>query len=108
MVERGIDIASAYKLADINRASYCRPESDWRKHDAAAAIDAINNELKRSPQAGFWKCYGRIRHKGYPFNHKRVYRVYCQMGLNLKRWIKRILSKPIVQPLTVVAQANHQ
>ena len=107
LVERGVDIASACKLADLSRASYYRRERDWRKQDAAV-IDAINNELKRSPQAGFWKCYGRIRHKGYPFNHKRVYRVYCQMGLNLKRRVKRVLPKRIVQPLVVVAQANHQ
>jgi hypothetical protein len=68
LVERGIDVASACKLANLSRASYYRPERDWHKQDAAV-IDAINNELKRSPQAGFWKCYGRIRHKGYPFNH---------------------------------------
>ena len=107
MVERGVDIASACELANISRASYYRPERDWRKQDAAV-IDVINNELTRSPRAGFWKCYGRIRHKGYLFNHKRVYRVYCQMGLNLKRRTKRVLPKRIVQPLTVVAQANHQ
>ena len=52
LVERGIDIASACKLAGPSRASYYRPERDWRKRDAAV-IDAINNELKRSPQAGF-------------------------------------------------------
>ena len=107
LVERGVDITSACQLADISRSTYYRPERDWRKQDAAV-IDAINNELKRSPQAGFWKCFGRIRHKGYPFNHKRVYRVYCQMGLNLKRRVKRVLPKRIVQPLAVVAQANHQ
>src|SRR5690606_40628192 len=95
------------KLADISRATYYRPERDWRKQDAAV-IDAINNELKRSPQAGFWKCYGRIRHKGYPFNHKRVYRVYCQMGLNLKRRVTRVVPKRIVKPLAVVAHANPQ
>ena len=71
LVEYGIDIASACKLADLSRASYYRPERDWRKRDAAS-IDAINNELKRLPQVGFWKCYGCIHHKGYPFNHKRV------------------------------------
>lgn len=107
LVERGVDITSACKLADISRSTYYRSERDWRKQDAAV-IDAINNELKRSPQAGFWKCFGRIHHKGYPFNHKRVYRVYRWMGLNLKRRVKRVLPKRIVQPLAVVAQANHQ
>lgn len=48
------------------------------------------------------------RFKGYPFNHKGVYRVYCQMGLNLKRRVKRVLPERVAQPLGVVAQANHQ
>ena len=51
LVERGVDIASACKLANVSRASYYRPERDWRKRDAAV-IDAINNELKRSPCSG--------------------------------------------------------
>jgi len=75
LVGAGLSILKACALADISRSSYYRPLVDWRQRDAAV-IDALNTELKKSPRAGFWKC------KGYPFNHKRVYRVYCQMGLN--------------------------
>ncbi|RXJ74169.1 IS3 family transposase, partial [Veronia nyctiphanis] len=64
--------------------------------------------LSQSPQAGFWKCYGRMRYKGLSFNHKRVYRVYCRMGLNLKRRQKRVLSKRAAKPLEVVIEPNHQ
>lgn len=94
-------------LTGLGRSTFYRPKPDWRKVDAAV-IDAINEVLKKSPRAGFWKCFGRIRFKGYPFNHKRVYRVYCQMGLNLKRRAKRVLPKRIAQPLDVVEQPNHQ
>ncbi|EDU60107.1 hypothetical protein PROSTU_03312 [Providencia stuartii ATCC 25827] len=52
-------------------------------------IDAIQAILTKSPQSGFWKCYYRLRFEGYPFNHKRVYRVYCRLGLNLKRRVKK-------------------
>ena len=61
-----------------------------------------------SPQAGFWKCFDRMRFKGFPFNHKRVYRVYCQMEFNLRRKTKRVLPKRIAQLLEVLEQANHQ
>ena len=56
-------------------------------------IDAIQSELAKSPQSGFWKCYFRLRFQGYSLNHKRVYRVYCQLGLNLKRRVKKVLPK---------------
>lgn len=68
----------------------------------------INAVLKQLPRAGFWKCYRRIRLQGHPFNHKRVYRVYCQMGLNLTRRTKRVLPKRTPKPLEVVAKPNHQ
>ena len=107
LVGAGLSIVKACLFVGVGRSTFYRPERDWRKADAAV-IDAINAELKKSPRAGFWKCYGRMRFKGYPFNHKRVYRVYCQMGLNLKRRTKRVLPKRIAQPLEVLAQVNHQ
>jgi putative transposase len=107
LVGAGLSIVKACLFAEIGRSTFYRPERDWRKADLAV-IEAINAELKKSPRAGFWKCFGRMRFKGYPFNHKRVYRVYCQMGLNLKRRTKRVLPKRVVQPLEVVNEVNHQ
>lgn len=34
---------------------------------------------------GFWRIYVLLRREGWPVNHKRVYRLYCQAGLNLRR-----------------------
>lgn len=33
------------------------------------------------PREGFWKCYYRFRNSGDKVNHKRLHRVYKQMGL---------------------------
>ena len=107
LVGAGLSIAKACLFVGISRSTFYRPEQYWRKADAAV-IDAINAELKKSPRAGFWMCFGRMRFKSFPFNHKRVYRVHCQMGLNLKRRTKRVLPKRIAQPLEVLEQANHQ
>ncbi|MFM2480056.1 IS3 family transposase [Celerinatantimonas sp. YJH-8] len=107
LVNSGLSILKACSLVDISRSSYYRPVMDWRQRDAAV-IDALRAELNTSPRAGFWKCFGRLRYKGYPFNHKRVYRVYCRMGLNLKRRVKRVLPKRMAHPLHVEARADHQ
>ncbi|MCV2883876.1 IS3 family transposase [Aestuariibacter sp. AA17] len=107
LIESGMSILKACLFVEIGRSTFYRPTRDWRKVDSAV-IDAINAEIKKLPRAGFWKCFGRMRFKGFTFNHKRVYRVYCQMGLNLKRRAKRVLPKRIAQPLTVLKKVNHQ
>lgn len=33
---------------------------------------------------GFWRIYILLRREGFPDNHKRMYRVYCEEGLNLR------------------------
>lgn len=107
LVQLGLTIAHACQAVKLGRASYYRAPRNWRIADAAV-IDALNEQLKKSPRAGFWKCYQRIRRAGHAFNHKRVYRVYCQMGLNLRRRTKRVLPKRIAQPLEVSLFPNRQ
>jgi putative transposase len=105
--QHGLSIHQSCQLVGLSRASYYRQPKDWREADAGV-IDAINHELKKSSQAGFWKIFRRIRRRGYVFNFKRVYRVYKAMGLNKPRRIKRVLPKRIAKPLTVQALSNHQ
>lgn len=107
LVELGLTIVQACRVVKLGRASFYRTPRNWRIADAAV-IDALNQQLKKSPRAGFWKCYRRIRRAGHGFNHKRVYRVYCQMGLNLRRRTKLVLPKRIAQPLEVSMFPNHQ
>jgi len=107
LVAFGLSIAQACAAVSLGRASFYRTPRNWRIADAAV-IDALNEQLKKSPRAGFWKCYQRLRRAGHAFNHKRVYRVYCQMGLNLRRRTKRVLPKRIAQPLEVSLFPNRQ
>jgi putative transposase len=107
LVALGLTVAHACQAVKLSRASYCRAPRNWCIADAAV-IDALNQQLKKSPRAGFWKCYRRIRRAGHAINHKRVYRVYCQMGLNLHRRTKCVLPKRIAQPLQVSHYPNRQ
>jgi putative transposase len=33
---------------------------------------------------GFWRIHVLLRREGFMDNHKRMYRVYCEEGLNLR------------------------
>ena len=88
----------------ISRSAFYRPLHAGP--DDAAVIEALNEIVGRRPRWGFWKCYDRMRLSGRPWNHKRVLRVYRQMGLNLPRRTKRRLPQRARQSLDVPAAMN--
>lgn len=50
--------------------------------------------------------YDMIRLDELPWNHKRVHRIYVDMGLNIRRKKKRRLPIPVKEPLTWPIDAN--
>jgi len=52
-----------------------------------AIITALKMVSEAHPRWGFGKVYQYLHNQGHGWNHKRVYRVYCAMKLNLR--IKR-------------------
>ncbi len=59
----------------------------------------LSDLVDKHPSIGFWKCYYRLRRQGYLWNHKRVYRVYTQMKLNIRRRAKKRLPARVKQAL---------
>ena len=57
--------------------------------DDQVLIDELTQLSKDHPREGFWKFYYRMRNAGHHFNHKRVHRVYVQMGLSIRRKAKK-------------------
>ncbi len=103
--EHGLPIVRACQAARFSRAAYYRPGTDWVARDAEviAALQAIVTEEQRW---GFWKCHDRLRAQGFCWNHKRTWRVYCQLRLNLPRRTKRRVPQRVRQPLWVEPRMN--
>lgn len=56
---------------------------------------------QQNPVEGFWKCYYRIRNAGTIVNHKKLHRVYKQMGLPLRRKVKKRIPARVKEPLAI-------
>jgi len=72
----------------LARAAYYQDSVDWQVRDANV-IEALNDLVETHPRWGLWKYIDRLRAMGHPWNHKRIYRVYRQLGLNHPRRTKR-------------------
>lgn len=70
--------------------------------------DHLLTLAEKHPRWGLWKLYRRFG-KTYPagvVNHKRLYRLYKKLGLNLKRKVRKRLPERFKQPLAVPTQPN--
>jgi putative transposase len=77
-----------------------------RKQSDQPIIDALLALVEKHPSYGFRKLYVLLRRQGYRWNHKRVYRVYCGLKLNIRRKSKKRLPNRNPQPLSVPDSIN--
>lgn len=86
--EHGISIRQACKSLQLERSSYYY---ESRARNDKEIISELNQLAEEYPTYGFKKMYHLLRNKGYVWNHKRIYRVYKELGMNLTRKRKRRL-----------------
>ena len=102
-MERPKYIGKACKLLNTSRSSLCYQSI---KNDTAL-IDQLTELAAQHPREGFWKSYNRLRNQGEKINHKRVHRVYKQLGLPMRRKVKKRLPSRVKERLAVPPQQTH-
>jgi putative transposase len=95
-----VSVNQACRAVSIDRKTF---SYEPKKKAGDAVIESLLKKFSAQyPTYGFQKLFDLIRNQNYPFNHKRVYRVYCELRLNLKVKPKKRLAPrtniKLVQP----------
>jgi putative transposase len=105
VAEAQLSVRRACAAVGLSRAAWYRSPGDRLEKDREV-IDALTKLTDKHRRWGFWKSFKRLRLDGRRWNHKRVYRVYCQLGLNHKRRTKKRVPARFRQPLDTAPVPN--
>ena len=98
VAKHSLSKVKACRAVRLSRSAYYAGAAESAADDQPV-IEVLNQLMEKHPRWGFGLCFDWIRLQGYPWNHKRVHRVYKAMGLNLPRRKKRRLPDRPLQPL---------
>lgn len=101
---RGVSIHLACRIFSISETCY-RYHPKLSRENAEIA-DWLIRLTHNQRNWGFGLCFLFLRNvKGFKWNHKRVYRIYCELELNLrikpKKRLVRERPEPLAQPETI-------
>lgn len=99
-----MSIRQACAALNFNRSSLYYKA---KRRDDQEIIELLSRLVEKHPRNGFKKLYFRIRNLGYDWNHKRIYRLYKKLGLNIRRKMKKRLPLRIKTPLTELSHPNY-
>ena len=91
------------RVVGISPSVY-RYRPDTRRDEPVIA--ALQETAEKYPAWGFSKLFKVLRRQGKKWNHKRVYRLYCLLQLNLRRKGKKRLPNRHPEPLVVPTTMN--
>jgi len=97
-----MSIKRACSLVDLARSMWYYET----KRDDSELIEKLNELADKLPTRGLDEYVGRLRAQGYPWNRKRIYRVYKMLRLEKRRKRKRRLPTRNPEPLSVPLAPN--
>lgn len=105
VAQLGVSIALACRTFQISETCYrYSPVLSDENEEIADWLERLT-ENKRT--WGFGLCFLYLRNvQGYEWNHKRVYRIYCELELNLRIKPKKRLKRDKPEPLVVPEKPN--
>lgn len=101
--EHGLSERKACHLLSISRTTY---RYRAKKPDDGEIRQQLRMLVERKPRWGFGKMRDYLKNQGFGWNHKRIHRVYREMGLNLKIKPKKRLPSREPVPLAQPERAN--
>lgn len=89
-VRQGVSIRRCCTELKFRRQTYYSRKNGHRPEELELEIAGLLHQItKRFVSWGFWMVFHYLRKQGYPWNHKRVYRIWKQEALNLRIIPKR-------------------
>jgi len=106
VVGYGLSIRRSCELFGISKTTYSYTSKlNYDNERIAVILLELTNEHRTW---GFQLCYLHMRNVlGLRFNHKRVYRIYCELCLNLRIKPKRRVKREKPERLSVAQFQNH-
>lgn len=102
MKEHRLSIQKACQILKLSQTAYYYQPELKENGDVILHLKQLANEHSRYRSR---KLFQLLRRQGKRWNHKRVYRVYCSLQLNLRKKPKKRLpariSQPLSQPVTI-------
>ena len=99
VARRGVSIALARRAFGVSQTCYHYSEMLRAENEVIADLPVGLTDARKT--WGFNLCFLHLRNvDGHPWNHKRVYRIYCKLELNLhsealrRHWFKSNGERP--------------
>lgn len=93
--DHGLSERQACETMRLSRSTYKYRRSLDKDNPIIAELGKL---VEKHPGIGFWSSCYRLR-RIHSWNHKRIYRVYTAMGLNIRRRAKKRLPARVKQAL---------